>query len=64
MTVEQIRIALALMEENYSLAMGYKEYGLAQAFRDKVSWLQEELLRKTHCAVRHTSKKQENVICA
>ena len=62
MTVEQIRIALALMEENHTLAMGYKEYGLARAFRDKVSWLQEELRHKTHCAVRQTLKKQENVI--
>ena len=52
MTVEQIRIALDHMEENYGLAMDYKDYGLALAFKDKIDWLMVEL------------KKQENVICA
>jgi hypothetical protein len=46
MTVEQIRIALDHMEENYSLAMGYKEYGLARAFKDKIDWLTTELQKK------------------
>jgi hypothetical protein len=43
MTSEQIRIALTLMEENYSLAMGYKDYRLARAFKDKIDWLMVEL---------------------
>ena len=64
MTSAQIRIALTLMEENYSLAMGYKDYRLAQAYRDKVSWLQEELLSNAwpH-AVRNTPKKQGIFTC-
>ena len=46
MTVEQIRIALDHMEENYGLAMDYKEYGLAAAFKDKIDWLWAELRKK------------------
>jgi hypothetical protein len=43
MTVDQIRTALDHMEENYGLAMDYKEYGLARAFKDKIDWLMAEL---------------------
>jgi hypothetical protein len=43
MTVDQIRTALDHMEENYGLAMDYKDYGLARAFKDKIDWLMVEL---------------------
>jgi hypothetical protein len=46
MTIEQIRQALTHMEENYGLAMDYKEYGLANAFKDKIDWLMAELDRR------------------
>lgn len=46
MTIDQIRAALAHMEENYSLAMDAGEYGLANAFHAKIDWLWEELIRQ------------------
>jgi hypothetical protein len=31
------------MEQNYSLAMDAKDYSLADAFLDKIIWLQDQL---------------------
>jgi hypothetical protein len=45
MTVDQIRAALDYMESNYSLAMDHEDMGLAQAFYDKIKFLQGELIR-------------------
>lgn len=71
MTVEQIRIALDHMEENYSLAMGHKDYGLARAFKDKIDWLMAELEEENEENLEidldgglSAVNEQENVICA
>jgi hypothetical protein len=45
MTIEQIRNAINHMETNFNLAMDAQEYGLAGAFRDKIEFLQDELVR-------------------
>jgi hypothetical protein len=45
MTVDQIREALDYLESNYSMAMDFKAYSLAEALRDKIGYLREELIR-------------------
>lgn len=45
MSIDQIRSALTHMEANYSLAMDTESYSLANAFLDKIIFLQDELVR-------------------
>ena len=45
MTVDQIRIALSFIEENYTLALDAGAYGLAAALKDKRDLLWSELVR-------------------
>jgi len=46
LTIEQIRFALNCIEENYSMAIDSKEYGLAEAFMDQILGLRSALAAK------------------
>jgi hypothetical protein len=56
LTVEQIRSALDSMERNYSMAMDYESYGLANAFLAKIDRLREELVRVIRASDPHTTE--------
>jgi predicted translin family RNA/ssDNA-binding protein len=44
MTIKQLREALDFMESNYEMAMDFKAYSLAEALRDKILILQNQLV--------------------
>ena len=44
LTLDQIRNALNVMEDNYGMAMDAEAYGLAKAFRSKIDLLMAELV--------------------
>lgn len=55
MTVEQIRDALTMMESNYSMAMDFKAYTLADALLDKIIVLQDQLVEAITAADPYTT---------
>lgn len=56
MTIEQIREALDHMESNYSMAMDFKAYSLADALSDKIYYLQEQLIKAIAASDPYTSE--------
>jgi hypothetical protein len=45
MTIKEIRNALDFLESNYEMAMDFKAYSLANALRDKILILQNQLVK-------------------
>lgn len=45
MTVKDIRDALEIMELNYQMAIGFRANTLAEALRDKILLLQDQLVK-------------------
>jgi hypothetical protein len=45
MTIKEIRNALDFLESNYEMAMDSKAHGLADALRDKILALQDQLVK-------------------
>ena len=56
MTVDQIRTALVELESNYSMAMDFSAYPLANAIACQIDSLRDELVRQIQAEDPYTSE--------
>lgn len=56
MNIQQIRDALKMLESNYSMAMDFEAYTLADALLDKIILLQDQLVETITAADPYTTE--------